>query len=98
MKWTAVRYKARPERADENQRLSEGVFRELNEAKPQGLVYLVLRLEDGTFIHVAAVEDGAQPVSSFKAFKAFRGGIEERCREQPVVADATLVGRYWRLS
>jgi hypothetical protein len=98
MKWTAVRYKAKPEQADENQRLSEAVFQELKEKAPQGIAYLVLRLDDGTFVHVAAVEDGAEPVSGFKSFKEFRGGVAARSLEQPVVTDASLVGRYWRLS
>jgi hypothetical protein len=98
MKWTVVRYRARPDRTDENQRLSEAVFRELDRQAPQGIAYSVFRLEDGTFIHVAAVEDGAQPVSSLTAFQAFRRDINERCIEPPLVVPATLVGHYGRPS
>src|SRR5258706_202993 len=58
MKWTVVRYKAKPERADENQRLSEAVLRELAERAPPGVSYTVLRLADGTFLHVAARAEG----------------------------------------
>jgi hypothetical protein len=94
MKWTVVRYKAKPDRADENQRLSEAVFRELAERSPTGLAYTVLRLADGTFIHVAAVADGAQPISAFSAFQAFRSDVAGRCVEPPVAAEATLVGSF----
>jgi hypothetical protein len=96
MKWTVVRYKARPERADENQRLSEAVFRELAERSPPGLSYTVLRLSDGTFVHLASVEDGAQPVTAMNSFAGFRDGIKERCLEPPLSLDATLVGSYGR--
>ena len=94
MKWTVVRYKAKPERADENQRLSEAVFRELAERAPPGLSYTVLRLADGTFIHVASLAEGAQPLSALRAFAAFRDGVAERCLEPPLAVDATLVGSY----
>jgi len=69
LKWTAVRYRAKPEQADENQRLSEAVFRELAARSPAGLAYEVLRLADGTFVHIAAIEDGAQPVSALESFR-----------------------------
>jgi len=96
MKWTVVRYKTKPDRADENQRLSEAVFRELAERSPTGLAYTVLRLADGSFVHVAAVADGAPPISSFSAFQAFRSDVAGRCLEPPVATEATLVGTYGR--
>jgi hypothetical protein len=96
MKWTVVRYKAKPERADENQRLSEAVFRELAEQAPAGVVYTALRLADGTFVHVAGRADGAPPLTALAAFEAFRGDIRERCLEPPLALEATLVGSYGR--
>jgi hypothetical protein len=96
MKWTVVRYKARPDRADENQRLSEAVFRELAERAPAGLAYTVLRLTDGTFVHVAARADGAPALTELAAFEAFRSGVKERCLEPPLALEATLVGSYGR--
>ena len=41
------------EAADENQRRIEGVFEELNTAKPDNVSYLVLRLADDSFVHVS---------------------------------------------
>src|SRR4051812_38238237 len=52
-----VRYRTKPECAEENQRLVEKVFAELNELGSTGFSYTSLRLEDGvTFVHIV-VED-----------------------------------------
>jgi hypothetical protein len=96
MKWTVVRYRTKPDRADENQRLSEGVFRELAQRTPEGLSYIVLRLADGTFMHMAAVSEGAQSLTALPSFQDFRRGIAERSLEQPVAIGASLVGIYGR--
>ena len=56
MKRTVVRYKAKPEKVEENQRLIEKVFQELHAKSPGGVRYLALRLGDGTFVHFAAVD------------------------------------------
>jgi hypothetical protein len=61
MKWTLVRYRAKPDQADENQRLSAAVFGELQQKAPAGLHYAVFRLPDDTFVHLASLEDGATP-------------------------------------
>ena len=93
MKRTVVRYKAKPERIEENQRLIEGVFQELHAKAPEGVRYLALRLADGTFVHFAAVtQDGA--IAGLEAFRSFRSGINERCAELPMAGEATIVGNY----
>ena len=96
MKRTLVRYKTKPERAQENAQLIEQVFRELKAKAPDGVRYLCLKLEDGTFVHFATVEsmDGAHPITSLEAFRAFQSGIKERCMELPQSGDATIVGNY----
>jgi len=94
MKWTLVRYRTRPDQADENQRLSAAVFSELKEKAPAGLRYAVFRLPDDTFVHIASLEDGAAPLSSFEAFRAFTGGVRERATEAPQAAQPVLVGNY----
>jgi hypothetical protein len=97
MKTIVVRYQAKPERADENQRLVEGVFADLDARKPEGFTYNVFRLDDGvSFIHVLIEHDVDQPDSlqSVPAFQAFAAGVGDRCDVPPVASGATTVGRY----
>jgi hypothetical protein len=91
-----IRYRTRPERADENARLIEGVFDELAGSEVAGIRYTALRLEDGvTFVHVVALEDDHHnPLVSSPAFAAFQSGIDERVEEGPFPAVATVVGTY----
>lgn len=90
-----VRYKTRPEAADENQRLIEAVFAQLNADDPGGLRYAVLRLADGvTFVHVAIVEGETDPLPRLSAFAEFQRGHRDRTAEPPVPAKATLLGAY----
>jgi hypothetical protein len=92
-----VRYKTKPERADENQRLVEKVFAELDEMGAIGFAYASFRLEDGvSFVHVVVEEDGDSSVSltDVPAFKQFTADIADRCDEQPVALGATVVGAH----
>jgi hypothetical protein len=98
MKWTLVRYRVKPDEADENQRLSGAVFKELQQKAPQGLRYAVFRLPDGTFVHLASLDDGASPLSSLDAFRAFSGSVRDRCVEPPVVAEPVIIGNYGMLA
>jgi hypothetical protein len=97
MSTTVVRYQAKPERADENQRLIEAVFAELAARQPEGFTYKVFRLEDGVnFIHVVIEHDVDEPDSlqAVPAFQAFVAGIAERCDIPPIATGATIVGGY----
>ena len=98
MKLTIVRYKARPERADENQKLSKAVLEELEARSPEGVAYKVFRLDDDTFIHLAALAEGASSIASLPSFEAFRAGGDERWEARPTVAGASLVGSYGRIA
>jgi hypothetical protein len=97
MTTTVVRYQAKPERADENQKLIEAVFAELEERQPEGFTYKVFRLEDGvSFIHVVVEHDVENPDSlqAVPAFGAFVASIGERCDIPPLAMGATVVGGY----
>jgi hypothetical protein len=98
MKWTLVRYRAKPDQADENQRLSTAVFDELRDKGPAGLRYAVFRLPDDTFVHLAALEEGGTPLSSLETFRTFTKDIRERCAEPPQPLEPHLVGNYSMLS
>jgi hypothetical protein len=92
-----VRYKTKPEHADENQRLVEKVFAELEERRATGFAYSSLRLEEGvSFVHVVVEEPGEGSVSlvELPAFREFQAGIADRCEEQPVAMGATVVGAH----
>ena len=91
-----VRYKVRPEQADENVALVQAVYAQLNEERPEGLHYATFRLPDGvSFMHI--VVDSDQPgriLNELAAFTAFVTDIENRCDEPPVVTELTRVGSY----
>jgi hypothetical protein len=97
MRTIVVRYQAKPERADENQRLIEAVFEDLNDRELEGFTYKVFRLDDGvSFIHVVIEHDVDQRESlqAVPAFQAFVAGVEDRCEIPPVAMGATIVGGY----
>ena len=100
MKRTVVRYKAKPEQAEENARLIEEVFQELRTNAPEGVRYLALKLADATFVHFSTVEteDGVSPIPKLEAFRPFQSGINDRCVEPPQSSDAIIVGNYRMLA
>jgi hypothetical protein len=96
MRTVMVRYKVRPDAADENQRLIEAVFAQLASERPAGLRYQSFRLADGvSFMHVASTTGpGPNPLVETAAFKAFSAGIKARCEEPPVTTEMQVVGAY----
>lgn len=96
MKLTVVRYRTKPETADENERLIQAVFQELLTKSRDDVRYLALRLRDDTFVHIsiAETEDGASPIPQLGAFQSFQSGLKERCAEPPQQAGGTIVGNY----
>jgi hypothetical protein len=93
MKRTLVQYRTKPEAVGENERLIQAVFAELRTRAPKGIQYLALRL-DGRFMHLVSVKDGTDSVTALESFRAFQGGIRERCLEAPQAAEVTVVGNY----
>jgi hypothetical protein len=91
-----IRYRVKPERVEENQKLIESVFRELHAKAPAQVRYLVLRLSDGTFCHL--VDDSTKTVPNLEAFAAFQRGGAERRFDEPQQLEATIVGNYRMLT
>src|ERR1700687_4892960 len=92
-----IRYKTKPESADENQRLVEKVYEELIARDPGGVRYATLRLEDGgTFIHLLTTdsEDAANTLGSIAAFAEFQRDLAQRCAELPAAQPVVVVGAY----
>jgi hypothetical protein len=92
-----IRYKTKPEFADENQRLVEKVYEELGARDPGGVHYATVRLADGvTFLHLFTTDsdEGAKTLGSIAAFAEFQRDLPQRCAEGPVAQDITVVGSY----
>jgi hypothetical protein len=93
-----VRYQAKPDRADENQKLIEAVFADLERLEPAGFTYKVFRLEDSvSFVHVVIEHEGVDNPDSLQevpAFQAFVADIADRCDVPPLAMAATVVGGY----
>ena len=62
-----VRYRPTEDQADHDQRLVEDVFAELGATDPGGVRYATLRLDDGTFVHIADVTADPNPLGSVEA-------------------------------
>jgi hypothetical protein len=91
-----VRYKVKPERAQENEQLVRAVYEELAQTAPAGLRYATFRLDDGvSFVHIAFNEtDGPSPLREVKAFQELQRGVAERCTEAPVSTELHEVGTF----
>jgi hypothetical protein len=97
MRQQIVIYKAKPEAADENQRLIERVFEELRAKAPTDMRYLSARLSDGTFVHVAFSDDSAGGPPAFTkldSFQTYLAGIKDRVAAPPLQSEATIIGDY----
>jgi hypothetical protein len=95
MKHKLVRYRVKPEAVAENRRLVEQVLDSLVTQSPEGISYMVVELDDGSFVHFKTdVGDGDFEMGDLPAFQAFRRDIAERCDEPPRASNAKIVGRY----
>lgn len=95
MRQVIVRYKVKPDRVEENERLVRAVYEELRSSEPDGLRYATFKLDDGvSFVHLASSEGDRSPLTEVEAFKEFQRNIEDRCDEPPVVTGLDQVGSY----
>ena len=90
-----IRYRTRPDAAEENSRLIEAVFDSLAELGPSDFDYTTYRLADGvSFVHIARLDGTVNPLPTLPAFADFQRDLAERCLEQPAPSEATVVGSY----
>ncbi len=97
MRRIIVSYKVKSDRAEENAKLIEAVFAELNETQPVGLRYASFQAEDGlTFFHFASIETAGRgnPLDESPAFARFQEGIRERCEILPQAITLNGIGSY----
>jgi hypothetical protein len=94
-KIVVVRYRTRPEAAEENARLVADVYSALAEVGPADFRYTTYRLADGvTFVHVAHLSGPVNPLETLPAFAEFQRDMPQRCAEPPAPSEATVVGTY----
>ena len=85
MRQVMVRYKVKPDRAEENEQLVRAVYEELAATAPPALRYATFRLDDGvSFVHIATVEGAHNALAD----------VRDRCEEPPVVTELHEVGSY----
>ena len=89
-----ARYKVKPEKAQEHERLTAELFQELQEKSPDGVRCLVLKLGDGSYVHMALFQEGTLLHSALESFPLFAITISERCIEPPVPGDVTIFREY----
>jgi hypothetical protein len=89
-----VRYRTRPDAADDNERLIQAVFEDLAQAQPGGLRYSAYRVDETTFVHTAAFDSDVNPLEDLPAFRAFTAGLPGRCEQPPAPAAGHLAGSY----
>jgi hypothetical protein len=95
MRRVVVRYKVKPERVEEHEKLIGAVFEQLSKNAPENIRYGAFKMPDGlSFMHVAFIEGGNNPLTDLSAFKAFTDGIKDRCDEPPATTELTTVGAY----
>ena len=96
MKTIMVRYKTKPDRADDNEALVRAVFAQLKTNAPAGIRYATFRLEDGvSFVHIATVDStDDNPLVKLPAFQAFQRELKQRCLEMPLITELSPIGSY----
>ena len=83
---TFVRYQTKPDRADENERLSRAVFEELRARRTPGVAYALCRAGD-EFVHmfVNFAGDDAEVLTGLPSFQTFGANASERQVAAPEV-------------
>ncbi|MGN6148348.1 MAG: hypothetical protein ACTHPD_07410 [Rhizomicrobium sp.] len=94
---TLVRYTTKPECAAENEALSRAVFAELQQKKPKGVAYTLLR-DGNDFVHLFVNTEDADsaPLVDLPSFKAFSENNAARFATTPDILrlDVPMVDSY----
>jgi hypothetical protein len=89
-----IRYRLRPESVERHLELLRAVHDELAAVRPPGLRWESFRHDDEvTFLDLLRVDRPGQ-LSRLTAWPAFRGGLDARCDEPPVIAELEPLAAY----
>jgi hypothetical protein len=91
-----IRYKLKPDQVEPNLALLREFFAELEAVQPDGFRDAVFQLDDQVsfvqFVETGA--DGPGPLPQLPAFQRYRGTLDDRCEEPPVLTVLHEVGSY----
>lgn len=90
-----ISYKVKRDQVERNLELLRAVYEELESTQPDGLHWATFQLEDKvSFVDFVAGEADPGLLSQLEAFRRFRGALDERCDEPPVMIELHEVGSF----
>jgi hypothetical protein len=95
MRRVMVSYRVKADRVAENEDLVRAVYEEIAAAEPAGLSYGTFKMQDGvSFVHIAEMDEGENPLAGLASFGRFQAGIADRCDEPPESVALTEIGSF----
>ena len=89
-----IRYKLKPDQVGPCLELVRAVYDEFESARPDWLRQATFQLEDEvSFVTFAELDDPGR-LAGMPAFQQFRGTLDDRCDEPPVLAVLHEAGSY----
>jgi len=97
MKKTQITYTVKPEKVDENIRLIQEVFKQLQNDKINGIKYTCYKVGDNVFTHIVQFENDAANLAftNMSAFKEFRKAFNDRVIGKAVSNEVSEIGFYF---
>lgn len=94
-KISLIRYETKPEFSEENRRLVERSYAELDTKDPGGIRYTTIRLpDDATFIHIFISETADEVLGELSAFREFAESASLRMAARSDVRHGAVIGSY----
>ncbi|MER8610647.1 hypothetical protein [Mesorhizobium sp. M0220] len=98
MDYALIRYGVNQADLEDNRALVEKVFEALGEAAPPTVRYLVLELDDGSFVHIVGQNGVSSALTELAAFKAFAENHAERRSTPAMRSPVKVIGNYRMLA
>lgn len=91
-----VRYRCKPEHAEQNAALLEALFQELAERGVGGVRYAVFKVDPVSFVHLVVTEtdDLLGPLDELPAYRRLQDGKTERFQGPPEVLEVEELGTF----